>query len=403
MRRISDSVARRMAIACQHLAGNRLAIDAAGILSLLRRLGCLQLDPINVVARSPLLVLWSRLGNYALADFEALLWEDKSLFEYWAHAASIVLTEDFPLYQLRMLGFAGGEKRREKRIRAWLEANGPLRQSILQQLSECGPLLTEEIETVPDVVHWRSSGWSDSRDVNVMLTFLWQRGEIMVTRRLGNYFGLKKQWALTEHHLPQWSNCEPWPEREVVNVAAQKSLRALGLGTAEHIKNHFIRDRYPGLKQVLAGLVNDGRIVPIEVLKGRQPLPGTWYVHTEDLPLLDQLGVGAWQPRTTLLSPFDNLICDRARTEMLFGFTYRTEIYTPKAKRQFGYYVMPVLHGDRLIGRIDPQFNRKTKQLVVNSVHLESGVAPTAALNASIDEAITSLAAYLGADEILHS
>jgi uncharacterized protein YcaQ len=229
-----------------------------------------------------------------------------------------------------------------------------------------------------------------------MLQFMWERGEIMVSRRFGSGFGLKKQWALAEKHLPQWAGHEPWPQEKVVAVAAQKALRALGVGTAKHIENHFIRGRYPGLEAVLEQLVGDGRIHPIHV----SDLPGDWYIHSDTLPLLDKLEAGDWQPRTTLLSPFDNLICDRDRTEMLFDFYYRSEIYTPKAKRKYGYYVLPILHGEQLIGRIDPKLDRKTKTLHIYATHAEPGAPQSKKVRAAIRQAIEELAQFLGAKEI---
>jgi uncharacterized protein YcaQ len=398
-----------MAISCQQLAGgNGVPAEKSEMLRLIRRLGCLQIDPMNVVARSQLLVLWSRLGKYELSDLETLLWQDKSLFEYWAHAASIVLTEDFPLHEPRMRTFARGPTSWNKKVLDWIEANESLRASILGQLADQGPLYSAEIECPPDVVPWQSSGWTDSRSVTVMLTFLWELGKIMVARRQGNGFGLKKQWILMEQHLPQWKEHEPWSEHDVVYRAAQNSLRALGVGTASHIKKHFIRGRYPGLDGVLEELVADGRIIPVQVgVDGvsdvlHRPWPGTWYVHGDDLPLLESLMKGEWQPRTTLLSPFDNLICDRDRAEMLFDFWYRIEIYTPKAKRKYGYYVMPILYGDQLIGRIDPKLDRKGKRLLVHAIHMEPGVEETAEVVSAVTDAIENLASFLGASDIVN-
>ncbi len=130
-------------------------------------------------------------------------------------------------------------------------------------------------------------------------------------------------------------------------------MRALGIGAARHIQLHFIRGRYEQLPRVLDRLERAGRIEQVQVNRW----PGIWYAHAQDLPLIDRLDA-EWTPRTVLLSPFDNLICDRARTRQMFGFDYSIEIYTPASKRRYGYYVLPILHGDRLIGRIDPAMDR---------------------------------------------
>jgi len=129
-------------------------------------------------------------------------------------------------------------------------------------------------------------------------------------------------------------------------------------------------------------------------------LPGPWYLHNDLLPELERLRRGQWRPQTTLLSPFDNLIADRDRMERLFDFRYRIEIYTPAAKRQYGYYVMPILHGDRLIGRVDPKMDRQAKRLTINAIHLEPGVTPAGETRAAIEMAVESLATFLGATSV---
>jgi uncharacterized protein YcaQ len=394
---LSLPLARQLAVMAQCLDGDYETADKATMLTVIQQLGCLQIDPINVVARNPLLVLWSRLGPYGVADFEALLWQDKTLFEYWAHAASIVLAEDYPIHQIMMDKYGQSDSKWSQKVRQWAEANHLFRQYILDQLAERGPLYATEFED-KSAVDWESSGWTAARNVTMMLDFLWTRGYITVARRQGTGFGLKKQWALTEHHMPQWQDYEPLPPREWVTLAAEKSLKALGVGTEKHIRNHFIRGRYPELAEILRELVANGRVHPLTIpeLNG-----DTWYIHDDDLLKLEQLRQGDWQPSTRLLSPFDNLICDRDRTEMLFDFYYRTEIYTPKAKRQYGYYVLPILHEGKLIGRIDPKMDRKTKQLLVHAVHAEPGAPKTAA--PAIAQAITDLAQFLGANEIVYN
>jgi uncharacterized protein YcaQ len=396
---ISPMTARRLAVQSQGLDRLPAVADRETMLATIRQVGCLQIDPINVVARSPLLVLWSRLGSYDEADLQHLLWEDRALFEYWAHAASIVLAEDYPLYQARMQRFEDVDVW-GPRFRDWLAVNEPFRRGILEDMARRGPLYAEEIEDRA-VEPWQSSGWTSqpkARNVITMLEYLWEQGSITVTRRLGDGFGLKKQWGLFEHHMPQWSDHEPWTSEQVVREAAQRSLRALGVGTEKHIRNYFIRDGYPELAAVLAGLVDDGRLLPVKIAAGDDVWPGEWFIHAGTLPLLEQLQNGAWQGRTTLLSPFDNLIADRERTEQLFDFYYRSEIYTPKAKRQYGYYVLPILHGDRLIGRIDPKMDRKTKTLHVYAVYQEAGGPEGAARD--VAAAVGQLGRFLGAERV---
>jgi hypothetical protein len=384
-------------VTCQRLAGPRPEASPAGIMEIFHDLGCVQIDPIRVVERTQYLVLWSRLGPYDPAHLDMLLWQERQLFEYWAHAASIVLTEDFPIHQAQMRRHANGfgEGGWKQRLDAWLQTNEPLRQHILERLRQEGPLSSDQFEDLT-TASWESTGWTNERNVSRMIDILWYRGNITVAERNG----LRKKWALLEHHLPEWVSHEPLPETEVVRRAAQKSLRALGLGTAKQISNHFIRGRYPGLTAVLAELVKEGRFIPVSIKDDQVTWPGQWYLHAADLPLLEQLQRDDWGSRTTLLSPFDNLICDRARTELMWNFYFRIEIYVPEAKRQYGYYVLPILHGERLIGRIDPKMDRKTGRLQINAVYAEPDAPQDSATGQAIATAITELAQFLGAKEI---
>jgi uncharacterized protein len=396
-RTISTTLARRLAVTRQRLAGPGNAAGPAGILDVVRDLGCLQIDPISAVARSHLLVIWSRLGVYDPADLDTLLWQDRSLFEYWAHAASIVLTEDYAIHKVAMRNFGSGDDQWTERTRKWMEDNSALRDSILAQIRERGPLLSREIEDSA-VSGWRSSGWTEGRNVSRMLDFLWINGTLMVAGRKGG----QKLWDFTERRLPDWAPRQELDEREMVRIAAQKSLRALGVGRSNDIAQHYIRGRYPGLPGVLADLEAEGVIQCVQVGEDGASLPGQWYVHTEDLPLLEQLENGAWEPRTSLLSPFDNLICDRARTEALFDFRFRIEIYVPKPQRQYGYYVLPILRGDRLIGRIDPTMDRKAKRLTINAIYAEPDAPMSLQVARDIAAAIQNLASFLGAQEIAY-
>lgn len=395
LRTLSKTSVRRLAITRQHLSGKPPKPSRAAILEIVRDLGCLQLDPISAVARSHLLVLWSRLGIYDPADVERLLFEDRALFEYWAHVASIVLTEDYPVHHWRMKQYGRGEDEDtwSERVRDWLAQNQSLYDFILAELSEKGALMSRQLELDDKVSNaWVSSGWTNRRNVGQMIDFLWGEGKIMVSGRSGG----QKIWDLTERCFPDWAQHEAWDASEVVAYAAQKAIRALGVATIQQMKVHYTRGRYPNLPAVLQTLEADGKIERVAV----EDLPGTWYIHTDDLPLLERIEAGEFQPRTVLLSPFDNLICDRDRTEALWDFYFRIEIYVPADKRQYGYYVLPILHGDRLIGRIDPQYDRKTKTLHINNIYAEPK-APARAASA-IRKSIESLAAFLGAQQIIY-
>lgn len=401
-RTITPTTARRLAITRQHLAGPRPTTDAAGMLNVIRDLGCLQLDPIAAVAPSHLLVLWSRLGSYDLTTLDTLLWDEQSLFEYWAHCASIVLTEDYPLHQLRMREYAriaAGESTEARVWHAWIEENAELRQHLLQEIEQRGPLLSREIEDLA-VSDWQSDGWNGGRNVGRMLHYLWISGQITVAGR--SRVGGQKLWNLSERVLPDWTPHDELTDEEYVRIATQRSLRALGVGRLADIRQHFIRFRYPGLPAALKALEAEGRIARVAIAEDGMAWPGVWYVHADDLALLDRLEDGDWEPRTTLLSPFDNLICDRARTELLWDFEFRIEIYVPKEKRRWGYYVLPILHGDRLIGRIDPAMDRKSGTLTINNIYLEADTHLSSETTRAVSGAIEELATFLGAREIAY-
>lgn len=394
---LSPQDARRLAITRQQLAGPRPQPDAAGLMKVMRAIRCLQLDPISAVARSPLLVLWSRLGNYDPALLQRALWRDRQLFEYWAHAASIVLVDDWPVHRLHMAQRANGGWR--PHTRQWLEENRALREHILERLERDGPLAPGDFDG--DVVEeeWHSTGWTNQRTVNQMLDCLWTEGRVMVAGRRGR----TRLWDLTHRCLPPDVDAGLRPDRSaVIESAVQLSLRALGVGTARHIREHFTRGRYHDLDRAIERLVQQGLLRPVQIEADGEVWPGEWFIHADDVPLLQQLQNGAWQPRTTLLSPFDNLICDRDRTEELFDFYFRIEIYVSAAKREYGYYVLPILHGDRLVGRIDPRYDQKNKQLLVHAVYAEGHAADDETVGQAAAQAITELANFLGANEIIY-
>jgi uncharacterized protein len=383
--------ARRLAVLNQRLAGPR----PTQIMDVARQLGCLQLDPLSVVARSHQLVLWSRLGGYDLATLDRLLWEERQLFEYWAHCASIVLTEDFPLHQAMMRRYPTND-----RISQWTRQNQPLQRYILGQIRRHGPRLSRDLEEAGfEPTQWVSTGWTSGRNISRMLDYLWLSGKIMVSGRQG----IQKVWDLSARCLPSWAPREKLSRREVVRRAAQRALRALGVATPRQIEQHFLRGRYPNLAQVLPELEETGEIQRIEIREAGQAWPGDWYIHAADIPQLGEVNNGAWAPRTTLLSPFDNLICDRQRTEQLFNFDFRVEIYTPQAKRKYGYYVLPILHGDQLIGRVDPVMDRSQAQLKVNAVHAEPGAPQTRKAARAVAHAVEELGAFLGAHKIVYN
>jgi uncharacterized protein YcaQ len=394
---LSTRQVRRLALLKQRLAGPRPKADSAGLLDTVRGIGCLQLDPISAVARSNHLVPFSRVGPYDTALLDELLWENRSLFEYWAHAASIVLTEDYPIHHAHMRRYRKARTGWVAEVHNWIEANRELYDHVMGTIRERGPIASKEIESKA-TVSWWSSGWTNDRNVTRMLDFLWAQGIVLVAGRKGQ----TRLWDLAERVLPDWTPREELTEQEAVRRAAERSLKALGVARKREIAFNYTRGRYWGLDAVLKDLEAEGAILRVTLDDEALQKAGPWYLHRDDLPLLEQVADGAWQPRTTLLSPFDNLIADRARTEMLFNFDFRLEIYVPKDKRKYGYYVLPILHDDRLIGRIDPLMDRKANRLNINAVYAEPDAPKDAATGRAVGKAIGELAVFLGAREIAY-
>ena len=400
---LTPQEARRLAVAAQQLEAPRPKPTRADLLDLIRHITCLQLDPINVVARTQLLVPFSRLGAYDPADLEGLLWDDRALFEYWAHAASIVLVDDYAIFQPQMGHREPGNGIWRQRAHVWWTANARFRQNILDEMAARGPLYAEEIESQPDVAWAYENTWGSSKDVGQMLDMMWYRGYATVTRRLGNGYGLKKQWGLMEHQLGRRVHEPPVDRAVLVRRAVERAMPALGPARLRDVRRYFTRHLYPGLSAALAGLEADGIIQKVAIRDDSGEWPGPWYLHRDSLPELERLRRGEWRPQTVLLSPFDNLIADRDRAHLLFDFFYRIEIYTPPAKRQYGYYVMPILHGETLIGRVDPKMDRKSNRLVINAIHMEPGIVLSGETQTAVTAAIESLASFLGAQSIDYS
>ena len=397
--RITPTDARRVQIAAQRLAGPRPKATRSGVLDVLRDVGYLQLDPTNVVARNPYQVLWSRLGAYDPAVLDDLL-KRRQVFE----TPSLILpVTDLPIHLATMRKYRqqtdpGGRSERympggdnagggtwAKRVRGWLTKNPHMRRQVLARLRREGPLPLTAFED-RSIVSWTSGGWNDERNLTMLLAILQRRGEVVVAGRQRG----QKLYAVADGWF---DGVRPLAAKTLAREATLRALRAIGLATPQHFRWYYGFNRHI-TKDAVASLERDGEIVRVEV----EGVRGTFYTASDVERRLRRLR-DEWEPRTTLLSPFDNLIMDRARTEQLFGYRYRMEIYVPPHLRKLGYWAMPVLHGDRIVGSVDPRFERARGELVVNKVVLQPG-APRTAMRA-IRGAVDELAEWLGAAKVV--
>jgi len=391
--RITASDARRLAIAAQRIV-RAPPPKRNGILQLIRDIGYLQLDPTNVVARNPQLVLWTRLGRHDPTLLEGLL-AKRQLFET---VSLIVPTSDLAIHRATMRAYrratnagaapsphgslagAGGGTWPLRAAR-FLAHNPQLRRSVLARLRRDGPLPLTAFEDRA-LVSWTSGGWNDERNVTMMLAILQRRGEIVVAGRNRG----RKLWTLADGWLPE---TVPLSVRALEREATLRALRATGVATLKQLRSHYAFARYV-TQRALDALVREGAAAPVEITDAAWKGP---HYAPADVAIRDR-----WEERTTLLSPFDNLIIDRARTEQLFGYRYRMEIYVPPHLRKIGYWAMPVLHGDRIVGSVDPRFDRARGELVVNKVVLEPGAPRN--LMSHVKRAVEELAAFVGATKV---
>ena len=379
--------ARALLLAAQGL-NPRLERPAgkADVLEAVRRMAVLQIDSISVVARSPYLVLWSRLGPYEPRWLDELLAEGK-LFEYWSHAACFLPIEDYSLYRRLML--EGREK-----TRSWFEAHPQEVERVLAQVRERGAVRSAEFERADG----RGGGWWDWKPEKRALEHLFAAGELMISRRDPNFhrvYDLRER--VLERALPGWKDALAPTHEEVRRVFALKAVRALGVVVARWVPDYF-RTPKKGVAGLLDELVEEGKLLRARIAGWDEPA----YVHPDNAGLAERILSGGLLPSsTTLLSPFDPVVWDRARASELFGFEYRIEVYTPAARRRYGYYSLPILHRGALVGRLDAKAHRKRGIFEVKTLHLEPGVLVTEDLVAGLAGALHECAGWHRTPEIL--
>ena len=377
--RISPAQARRIALAAQGFGVARPErVDQGHLRRVVKRLGLHQIDSVNVLARAHYLPAFSRLGAYDTGLLDRAAWarpRERRLFEYWAHEASLLPLATHPLLRWRMAradrgeaGYAG--------MRVFARQRRADAMTVLERIRQEGPLAASDFEA-------SRTGWWEWSDSKRMLEWLFYAGHITTATRRRSF---ERVYDLTERVIPPAILALPTPpEAEAHRLLIDQSARALGIATAGELRDYF-RLGPQAAKAAIAALVEEGVLVPAMV-PGWPPA----FLHRD-----------ARRPRRiearALLAPFDPLVWERARTERLFGFRYRIEIYVPPEKRQHGYYVLPFLFGDRLVARVDLKADRKASRLLVHAVHLEPA-APAETQDALVAE-LEALAGWLGLRDV---
>ena len=364
---------RRFVVAQQGYATRFRRGRTADVVDTVRRLSCVQLDSISTVARSHRLVLTSRVGSYPEGTVSKLLAGGR-LFEHWAHEACLIPVEEWPLYKRTMTD-----------THPWwgriLAKEPELADRVLATIRERGPLGARHFEGRNE------NSWWDWKPAKIVLEALWTAGRLVIAGRQG----FQRLYDLPERVIPREHLDAPAPnEDEYFRSLALRAVRARGALTEAGIAEHYrVPGRTRSVRPHVESLVADGLLRRVAVEDGKAP------VYVDAAAVLDGAPAGG-----VLLSPFDNLVWDRAFLQRVFGFTHTIEVYKPAPQREYGYYVLPFLHGDRLVGRADLKSDRAEGVLRVRAFHPEPKVRASRTLDASLDRALLRLARVLGLERV---
>jgi uncharacterized protein YcaQ len=372
---VSATAVRRLAVAAQGYSGRYRRAGVASVEGAIRSLSCVQLDSISTVERSHRIAIASRAGDYPRDAVSRLLAKGR-IFEYWAHEACLLPIESWPLFRRAM----------ENGGRGWygqVEKTHPhLRDEILAEIRDRGPLASRHFEGSTEGGMWN---WKPAK---AMLERLWNHGELVIAGRQG----FQRVYDLADRVIPKAQLEAPIPsEAEVLRTVVEQAVRARGALTEAGIKEHWrLKGGLTRIRPAVAELVEDGRLRRLRVDDGGADVLVA--ADTElDLPATRS---------AVLLSPFDNLLWDRPFARRILGFDHLIEVYKPAPQRQYGYYVLPFLRGDRIVGRADLKSERKEGRLVVRAFHREDGVRASGALDHALDRALDRLARTIGLEEV---
>lgn len=350
------------------------------VYSIIEQIGHLQIDTLQMVRRSQNIVLWSRLGHYDPADLDRLLFDDseRRLFEYWLHAACIIPLSEYR-YRLPLM------RRYQDGIHGWRRdwaqdpENAKLVKMILEHIHGNGPARSADFEHKGRT----RSGWWDWKPSKRALEHLYDHGELMVANRVN----FQRVYDLRERVLPDWVDMSEPTEAETSRHLLERSMKSLGICQMTQLTDYTHMKRTDA-RHHIEQLTKDGTFVTVQGSTDDGSVID-FIVHQDNLPLLDEAADGALNPeRTTFLSPFDSLFWAKGRDMQLWGFQQTLEAYKPGPSRKWGYFCLPILYKDRLVGRFDPKLERRTGVLRIKAIYLEPGISPD-------EELVTSIAAAM--------
>lgn len=384
------SALRALVLHVQHLTTPNSAAPiptADAIVDLTRALGYLQIDTLHVVNRAHYVTVWARFGSYPLDLLDSLLYapDQRRLYEGWGHAACIIPLEDYRFHRWR----SDPQRSFNPSFEQWLSKPGhqALVDETLARIRAEGGLRVGDFST-PDAPR---GVWYDWKPSKMALEVLFARGDLMVADRVH----FQRVYDVRERVLPEWVDVTPVAPEAGRRFCLEQAARALGVFELRHLTFYAYMRATPARSEIKA-LVEDGTLVAIdgESLHGT----ATWWIHRDHLPLLEQAADGALTAaRTTFIAPFDSLLWAPDRDERLWGFRQLLECYKPPEERVYGYFCLPILHRDRLVGRFDPKLDRKSGVLHLNALYLEPGIEPDESLVTGVATALRDFLSWHGA------
>ncbi|MFG1502081.1 MAG: crosslink repair DNA glycosylase YcaQ family protein [Cuniculiplasma divulgatum] len=379
----------RFSIIRQHLSekpGKRLN-EKQKILVIFKDLKYVQIDPVYTVERSHFLTLWSRLGNFNRQNLLDLIYRDHLLVESYAHQASISIIDDLHILKMSM------NERKERYLKTHPEIKPSIEQ-IKELIRSTGPTTSNKLSELK--IESGISGWGHERKVNLLLNLMHRMGELIICDRTESN---QKVWNVPDSDFSGLTEKNTIDRKEVEKVVFQKSLESLGIASPEQIKRHYSPVSISNGVQIVNELQDESVIVPVEITNNNSKMRKKWFILKKDIPYLENLE-NNWMPPSVLLSPFDNLTIDRKRTEEIFNFDSRMEMYIPEHKRKYGFYCMPFLHGDRIIGRVDLKLDRYNSELKINAIYDEGRYFSQKRVLGTMIDSLNSLSEFLNASSI---